>query len=207
MSRWILLGIFAACSLVFLLPKSTKIRKSMNVSRFYSQFFEEALDWTGILIEPSPVQFAKIKRPRAFSVNAAICANRQTVHWVENGLMSGIHEFMAPTFLARFHPNLGTRTPIECVGFDVILRDITHVDLFSLDVEGAEYQALLTFPFDRISVSVWLIEADDTNVKKNRNVTKLLKKKGYRLVGKIVITEIYLRKVHVGHRPNDGPIG
>ena len=49
-----------------------------------TKYFEDAKDWRGILIEPNSVEFEKISvnRPKAISVNAAICAQKQTVHFV-----------------------------------------------------------------------------------------------------------------------------
>jgi len=167
-------------------------------------FFEEALDWTGVLIEPSPTQFEKLKYNRRRStvcVNAAICSEKRTVHWLDNpglGVVSGIFEFMSPAFLETFHRNQATtvKTPIQCIGFDVLFANLAlrHIDLFSLDVEGAELQALQTFPFDKISVSVWLVEADNTNVTKNAQVRQLLRSKGFNLFGKIEITEIFVSR-------------
>jgi FkbM family methyltransferase len=170
-------------------------------------FFEEQLDWTGVLIEPSPLQFDKLTRRRrraTICVNAAICSEKRTVHWLDNpsmGVVSGIFEFMSPAFLGSFHQGAATavKTPLQCMGFDALfedaaLRHIRRVDLFSLDVEGAEFQALQTFPFDRISVSVWLIEADNSNLPKNAKVHALLKAKGFQLFGKIEITEVFVSR-------------
>ena len=53
-----------------------------------TKFFEETRGWRGLLIEPSRVNFEKIivNKSHAIGVNAAICAQRQIVHFVENGI-------------------------------------------------------------------------------------------------------------------------
>ena len=49
-----------------------------------TKFFEDARNWRGLLIEPNSVEFEKlsVNRPNAISVNAAVCAQRQNVHFI-----------------------------------------------------------------------------------------------------------------------------
>jgi hypothetical protein len=47
------------------------------------------------------------------------------------------------------------------------LRDITHIDIFILDVEDGELEALQTMNWN-ISVDFWVIELDNTNPEKDR---------------------------------------
>ena len=109
-----------------------------------SHFFERELGWVGVLIEPSPSPFSKLKRNRPGNVliNAAVCgpesANRTrallageygafarkagcgigAVHFVEGSrpAVRGIMEFMEPAFLHKWHPKsaLGQRR-LSCV--------------------------------------------------------------------------------------------
>jgi hypothetical protein len=52
------------------------------------------------------------------------------------------------------------------------LRDITHIDIFILDVEDGELEALQTMNWN-ISVDFWVIELDNTNPEKDRAFGKL----------------------------------
>ena len=49
-----------------------------------TRYFEESRNWKGLLIEPNPEEFEHMytSRPNAIRVNAAICAQKQTVHFV-----------------------------------------------------------------------------------------------------------------------------
>ena len=58
------------------------------------------------------------------------------------------------------------------------MRDITHIDIFILDVEDGELEALQTMNWN-ISVDFWVIELDNTNPEKDRTVSDLLLSKGY----------------------------
>ena len=55
---------------------------------------------------------------------------------------------------------------VLCVPLESILLalNVTHIDLFSLDVEGTEVGILKHFPFDRVTVDVWVIEHWGVNV-------------------------------------------
>lgn len=46
------------------------------------------------------------KLTSAMAVNAAICSQATSVHYVQKDVFSGIIEFMAPTFLKRFLPDI-----------------------------------------------------------------------------------------------------
>ena len=54
----------------------------------------------------------------------------------------------------------------------------SHIDFFSLDVEGAELQVLNTMDW-RVPVRVWLIEMDPTLIKRNDQIRRLLASHGY----------------------------
>ena len=52
------------------------------------------------------------------------------------------------------------------------------VHFISLDIEGAEYEALKAFPFDRVRVGAWVIEHNNEEPKRS-NLKRLLESKGY----------------------------
>ena len=57
-------------------------------------------------------------------------------------------------------------------------EDIEVVDFFSLDVEGAELNVLLTMDW-KVPVRVWLIENDEWESPKNDQTRRLLAQHGY----------------------------
>ena len=77
-------------------------------------------------------------------VNAAICANSTQV---EKGVaggraVGGIYEFMAPDFLAYWHPdtNVDELPVVSCEPLSAVLAStgLHRINFFSLDAETAE---------------------------------------------------------------------
>ena len=119
--------------------------------------YEKSLNWKRILIEGNPVYRDDLaaKSPLAFSVNAAICANPSTVHYINLPYVGGIVEFMATDFIKTFHPalynagvppgsiaNVNFSTipnivPVSCLPLSRVLgkAHVSHVNYFILDVE------------------------------------------------------------------------
>ena len=71
---------------------------------------ERVLGWKGVLIEASPTSFTKLKknRPGQLHINAAVCARKQTVHFLEhpNSCCRGIAEFMDVRYRDGWYPSL-----------------------------------------------------------------------------------------------------
>jgi hypothetical protein len=114
--------------------------------------FHKELGWKGVLVEISPRNFAKLEknRPNELAlVHAGVCAKEGMVHFMEmaNGAVSGVWEFAMPSFRDQWWKGktIADATPIRCVPLRTILADqgpAFFADFFSLDVEGAELQAL-----------------------------------------------------------------
>ena len=168
---------------------------------FSNTFMLQAtFNWTGLLIEPNTVMFQDllVNRPKDLALNAAVCSQRRTVHFITErgvnaGAVGGIVEFMATDFVTKWHnrlldhdnkliPTELAKIPeIDCVPLWSILdtTDIRHIDFFSLDVEGAELEVLNSFPFDTVAVSIWCVELDGHNEEKDRAVHTLLENNDY----------------------------
>ena len=120
--------------------------------------YELSFGWKRILIEGNPnYRQALLERnPNAFIVNAAICETQRTVHFATSPFVGGIVEFMALSFLMRFHgeiyeagtpPGNITSTkwdtvlqyakPIECIPLSHVLAKahVSHINYLILDVE------------------------------------------------------------------------
>ena len=65
----------------------------------------------GVLIEPSPSNYRMLarNRPRALALNLAICNSDTAVHFVDARETSGVYEYMAPSFVKRWHRKVRTR--------------------------------------------------------------------------------------------------
>jgi len=157
-----------------------------------SHVFNQRFNWTGVLIEANPNSFKKLEqnRPHELSrVHAAVCSQRQTVHFVQNGNVetTGIWEFATESFRQTFWPKVKIENtqPVECVPLREILQtsvpDQFFFDFFSLDVEGAEYEVLTSLNFSAVTFGIIIVEASDKT--KNANVRKVLDENGYHYLG------------------------
>lgn len=53
-----------------------------------------------------------------------------------------------------------------------ILKDVQHIDLFILNIEGDEVEALVTMDWN-LEVDYWITEIDNSNSEKERAVSDL----------------------------------
>ena len=161
--------------------------------------FEKVLGWRGVLLEPSPKPYQRLvkNRPDNVLANVAVCGYPRQVHFIEHEGTGGIFEFMSKSFLQFWHRNVKVEELpiIPCVPLQRILDTlhIRHIHVFSLDVEGAEYEVLSTLDFHRIKFDVILVESDWHNNKKNKNVQELLASKGYSYVGGALRSDWFIR--------------
>lgn len=71
--------------------------------------------------------------------------------------------------------------PIECITFESLMQNlnIDRVDIWVLDVEGAEEAILRGVDFERVNIKTIMMECDVFDPDKNDRKTDLLKTKGY----------------------------
>lgn len=72
--------------------------------------------------------------------------------------------------------------------FSVLLAvGVKEIDYFSLDVEGAEYEVLKTFPFSDVRIRILSIEYDHIRLQPgvDQALRKLMADNGYRLVTEV----------------------
>nr|XP_027238243.1 uncharacterized protein LOC113829302 [Penaeus vannamei] len=94
-------------------------------------YFERELSWTGLLVEPDPSQYRTLvsKKRKAFSINAAFSLSNA----------SDIVKFVPKGGLGHLAPGGKKGIRVKTVPISTILRalDVTQIDFFSLDIEGA----------------------------------------------------------------------
>ena len=143
-----------------------------------SHYFEHGLRWRGVLIEAEPQNYARLRsadRPRSSKLHAAVCANASLLSMAGRG---GIAR------AAKVRGGLKTGSALDLGGLDSGLvnclpmnhllelsgaasdASIVGVDLFSIDVEGAEIHVLNTHDWRRFPARVLLIE--DTRGQEDR---------------------------------------
>ena len=190
-----------------------------GVSSSNTLWFERALRWSGVLVEGAPSVYKALRRSRGGNtrnvvINAVVCEEgRQVTYHVpvehqseakggltgalNSGLVAGIESSLP----ARNKVWLPASIQATCRPLGAILRDaaVSHVDFFSLDVEGAELTVLQTLDqaAARSMFSLIMIEQDGRNNTKDREVRSLMFNWGFRLrarTGQWCSNELYTKE-------------
>jgi len=156
-----------------------------------TKFFEDELSWNGILIEPTKDQYDQliINRPNCYNFNCVVSEINGEVDFIGNGFVGGMLSTMSEKHKSNFNlyeHNGHAPTRIKSLPFYEITKNINikRVDLFSIDVEGGEFDVLNTFDWE-IPVYLILIELDGNNIEKDNKCRKLLIEKGFEFQTKI----------------------
>ena len=113
-------------------------------------YFERFLGWNGLLVEANPYSFAKLltRRPSSYRIDTALCSTNK------------ILQFHLPDHQRNVDGCCGRANSkgnykARCTPIGPLLRsmNITHVDFWSLDIEGSEIDALRGMDWN-ITVSV-----------------------------------------------------
>lgn len=123
-----------------------------------TKFFEDRLEWTGVLIEPIPSSFNDLRknRPNAKSYQVAISKTEGDIEIYVNDAVSSVKENTTDEFFNGWHKGNVPVIKVPSRRLDSVLHDagIKRLDFWSLDVEGSEYEALETMDW---SIPVYLI--------------------------------------------------
>lgn len=169
-----------------------------------TKFFEDQLGWKGILIEPHPYKFGLLKknRPNNFLFNTLIsCIEKEVIfrYFVDNYAgVSGVEETLPKEHFSNFFNKINyekqSKIIIKPKSFTEIIKStgLTHIDLLSLDVEGHEYEVLMSWDFS-IPIDVILIETlGGSQCEKEELCRQLLIKNGYRFDIKYKHNEVFI---------------
>ena len=168
-----------------------------------TKFFEETLGWSGVLIEPIPEYCNKIAshRHRSRVYNNIVSTNPDPMDIYVNGAVSSVKEYTTQQYYDGWHKGKNIQViQVPSRRLDDILHDagITHIDFWSLDVEGAEYEVLLTMDWN-ISVGVICMEiCGGESAEMNEKCRDILRNNGFVYDGSAAHNEIW---VHPVHRP------
>jgi len=161
-----------------------------------SWLFERALGWRAVHVEASAAHFERLvrSRPGALNVRAALCREPAALHLVDGGggdkrAVGGIWEHMAAGFRERIWPGLDASTlpAVACLPLAPLLAlfGVRHVDLWVLDVEGAELEVLRAVDFAAVSFRAVAVETDGLDAAKDREAVAVLEAHGYVSIGPV----------------------
>jgi FkbM family methyltransferase len=183
-----------------------------------TKMFENNLGFTGVLIEPSS-SFNKLVKNRPNCKNYNYAVSSKELKFVEffsyddnnidNGLrgailekivecdaVSGMVHTMSESHKKGWQDEYKlpkTSIKVPCKRIDYILKDsdIKYIDLFSIDVEGGEFEVLETMDWS-IPVYIIMIELDKSNLEKDEKCKEILRNQGFIFLMKKGLDEFWI---------------
>ena len=158
--------------------------------------FERFLNWDGIAIEPSIVQFEKLKKNRKCKVlNNAISDEVKEVEFIEvtEGLtqMSGINDNSFKRNINIISNNQTSKTKsirLKTITFDEIIPKNIDIDYLSIDIEGGEMNLLKSIDFKINNIKVISVE---NNIPKEQNFKNFFDTVNFTYLDRIGQDEIF----------------
>ena len=146
--------------------------------------------------------------PSVKNINAALCSQKRDLHFMmpPSPVIRGIWEFMSPTFRSKWYPRFeplanrptlkpaselqkfkGSQTAavevIHCQTLNEVLPpDVNVVDVWFLDVEGAEADVLRATDFSKLQVGI-IVKETAEDVLHELQSSLLLREAGFEHVG------------------------
>jgi len=145
-------------------------------------YLEKELGWNGVCVEATTSTFESLITNRVCKcVNTAIYSVDGVVEFASTGDYTGIRKC-----LQKGVKN-DTSTFVQATTMRRLIEENNvpdFIDYVSIDVEGADYDALLGFPFDTHKVGLWTIEDNaylDGGILKSK-IKEIMIKNGYMMV-------------------------
>lgn len=131
-----------------------------------TKFFEDNMGFNhGVLIEPDPQSFSQLKRnrPKAECFNFAIHEFEKEADFLfsEENAVGCLQKYSSTKFQSRWHQNSSV-IKVPCQPLSSILKNsnLKYIDLWSLDVEGAELHCLNTMDWN-VPVGLIVVENNE----------------------------------------------
>ena len=133
----------------------------------------------------------KVNREHSINVHGALCSEPRLLHYSSLGVLPvrGFIEFMSPSFMKKWHgkiynnkTSVDSLPTVQCLPVRTLWRELSvkHVDLWILDVEGAEESVLSGTDFKAVDVSVVAMECDEHDNAKNNRKTSILEANNFK---------------------------
>jgi len=170
-----------------------------------TKFFQDQLNWSGILIEPHPYAFDILiqTRPKNYLFKELVSCHTEPLeykYFLNNlAAVSGIETTLSQFHYDEYYNNKKHKDLLQDT-ISILPKSLTdivkktpikHIDLLSLDVEGHEYEVLQSWDFS-IPIDVILIEMLGVEPDKEELCRKLLMNNGYKYDTKFAYNEIFI---------------
>lgn len=158
--------------------------------------FEKFLKWDGIAIEPSNIQFKKLKKNRKCKLfNNAISNEIKEVEFIEvtEGLtqMSGINEKYYKKnfdFISNNEKSKIQNYILKTITFEQVVSQGIDIDYLSIDIEGGEMDLLNSINFNNNNIKIISLE---NNTPVNLNFKNFFQNKKFIYFDRIGQDEIF----------------
>lgn len=150
----------------------------------------ETMGWQGICIDPFP---SNMTRRSCRMVTEVVDSEAgRTVQFQQPGSFSGgILDYAGWWVDEKAREKTVELTTTTLAHILERAEAPTFIDYISVDIEGAEYEALRTFPFDTYSIGALTIEHNDAQ-ERRMEIRRLLEDRGYRLERAILDQDWYV---------------
>ena len=161
--------------------------------------FEKFMNWQGIAVEASPLQFEKLKKNRNCElINAALASENKQVEFFEivEGFtqMSGINNINFQNSLERIKKNSNSKInkiKIESKTFNKLIPNDQIIDLISIDIEGNEFEVLKSIDFNEYQIKVIILE---NNIPNEFSYLEFFLENNFGYFDRVGMDEIYYNK-------------
>ena len=168
-----------------------------------SKFFNKYLGFKGVLIEPIPSFFEKLKknRPNDKLINKAIDYKIGKSNFIGDSHTSGVDKYLSKPLKERHLLNQREYL-VDTVPMSQIIKisDLDYIDYFSIDVEGAELVILETMDWNipvyviSIELNEKINETEQKDRDKNQKCRDILIKQGFIYVTRVDINEFWINQ-------------
>lgn len=147
-----------------------------------SKLLEVSLGWKGVCLEPFPSWFWGRKCSLVKKAISGSSEDGKVVSFEGEGQLRTRSSEQSPQKQSNKRKRKGGK--VSLVSFKSLLeaeRSPKFINFVSLDVEGAEVDALRDFPFGEYKVGIWIIEVQgfEWRHKRFKKIESILKKHGY----------------------------
>jgi len=160
--------------------------------------FELEHGWTGLLVEPVPLNFNKLvsKNRRAWSVQTCL-STKKTPETVNFSLSASSKATMSG-IIGTNETTQDDMVEMQCLPLYSLLLSLGNptVDFLSLDIEGAEFQVLKNIPWESVDIRAISVEtqfAGEVMEGDKEDIFRLLTGLGYTHLDSIARDDIFVK--------------
>ena len=162
-----------------------------------SLHFERFLKWNGVAVEPSEIQFKKLKENRSCKIiNKAISSTVKEVEFMDvvegltqmSGINNEIYKKYNSNIISKDHTSETKIIKITTTTFSEIVASDVEIDFLSIDIEGSEFELLESIDFDKYKIKVISVE---NNLPDDQDFQVFFSKKQFKYFDRVGQDEIF----------------